>query len=336
MRGCVAALTREGIPWSDSAACLPVRLAHAHATLVVDLRGQSSGQLRKAFQFTSAASGKAKNSSIVTNKTPPPGSAYLSMQAGEDAYFSRHDAMGVADGVGGWAEVPGANPALYSLKLMHYSQVEFEKYDDIANIDYTVDDYYSVSPKDVLARSYLQVNDEAVTEKFLGSTTALIVVLRDDELRVANIGDCGIMVIRQREAIFRNEEQQHSFNFPFQLGTISKDTPADAQLFKIKVQEGDIVVLGTDGLFDNVFDEDIVDIVGHHTNLARPELSDPQAMTDALLFRAREVAEDSRFASSPFQTRAIQEGFYYQGGKMDDVTVLVGIVRVSEDSPDRR
>ncbi|KAJ3046588.1 hypothetical protein HK102_013129, partial [Quaeritorhiza haematococci] len=53
---------------------------------------------------------------------------------------------------------------------------------------------------------------------------------------------------------------------------------------------------------------------------------DPQRIADALLRRAREVAEDSRYSTSPFQTRAIQEGLYYQGGKLDDVTVLAGVV----------
>jgi hypothetical protein len=160
-------------------------------------------------------------------------------------------------------------------------------------------------------------------------------LIKLDELRIANIGDCGLMIIRGGEPIFRSEEQQHSFNFPFQLGTVSKDTPKDTQSFVVKIQEGDIVILGSDGLFDNVFDEEIVDIVEAYTK-AKVIDSDPQMMADALLKRAREVAEDSRFASSPFQSRAIQEGFYYQGGKIDDMTVLVGVIRFEEDSPDRR
>lgn len=134
------------------------------------------------------------------------------------------------------------------------------------------------------------------------------------------------MLIRAGEAIFRSEEQQHSFNFPFQLGTNSRDTPKDTQTFTHKIQEGDLVILGSDGLFDNVFDEDIVDIIASKT-LPNIMQSDPQQMSDALLKRAREVAEDSRFASSPFQSRAIQEGFYYSGGKIDDMTVLVGMIR---------
>lgn len=134
------------------------------------------------------------------------------------------------------------------------------------------------------------------------------------------------MVIRGGEPIFRSEEQQHSFNFPFQLGTSSRDSSKDTQSFTLKIQEGDIVVLGSDGLFDNVFDDDIVDIVASKT-MANVLHSDPQQMANALLKRAKEVAEDSRYASSPFQERAIQEGFYYQGGKVDDITVLVAIIQ---------
>ncbi|KAI9001993.1 phosphatase 2C-like domain-containing protein [Gaertneriomyces semiglobifer] len=269
-------------------------------------------------------------------KVPDDGVQYFSVQVGEDAYFVRSDSLGVADGVGGWAQVKGANPALYSRKLMHYASAELEKLDDIMESEYTIEDYNNADPRSILQKSYEKTNLDAVAENLLGSSTAIIAILRDDELRIANLGDCGVMVIRQDEAIFRTEEQQHSFNFPYQLGTGSRDTPNDAQIYKLKVEEGDIVILGSDGMFDNVFDEDIVDIVRSAVQSRKPTAIDPQRITDGLLKRAREIAEDGRLVSSPFQSRAIQEGLYYQGGKMDDVTVLVGVVRLSEDSPDRR
>lgn len=53
---------------------------------------------------------------------------------------------------------------------------------------------------------------------------------------------------------------------------------------------------------------------------------DPQKISDALLRKARDVAEDCR-GTSPFQERAIQEGFYYQGGKIDDITILVSVIK---------
>jgi hypothetical protein len=134
------------------------------------------------------------------------------------------------------------------------------------------------------------------------------------------------MVIRGGEPIFRSEEQQHAFNFPYQLGPVSKDSPKDTQSFVVKIQTGDIVVLGSDGLFDNVFDEEIIDIVVSKEK-NKLELTNPQEIADALLCKARDVAENSRFTSSPFQQRAIHEGFYYQGGKVDDMTILVSVIR---------
>lgn len=134
------------------------------------------------------------------------------------------------------------------------------------------------------------------------------------------------MIIRGGETLFRSEEQQHSFNYPFQLGPVSKDTPKDTQSFVIKILPGDIIIMGSDGLFDNVFDDEIVDICISKAdqNIIK---SDPQLMADALLKKAREIAEDSRYASSPFQNRAVKEGLYYQGGKIDDMTILVSIIR---------
>ncbi|KAJ7623759.1 phosphatase 2C-like domain-containing protein [Roridomyces roridus] len=63
--------------------------------------------------------------------------APLAVQVGEDAYFVRENAMGVADGVGGWAKVkpvPPAGPsasALFARRLMHFCADEVDHYDDL-------------------------------------------------------------------------------------------------------------------------------------------------------------------------------------------------------------
>lgn len=168
------------------------------------------------------------------------------IQVGEDAYFRRSDAIGVADGIGSWANVAGnrmngwfislfliftctgANSALYSSRLMHYANLEMDRFEDIEDPYFF--QYNDTSPLDVLQRSYEQSLNEIKKLKALGSTTACIAVLRHDELRVANIGDCGISIIRNLDYIFRSEEQQHAFNFPYQLGISSKDKPQDAQV----------------------------------------------------------------------------------------------------------
>jgi protein phosphatase PTC7 len=101
--------------------------------------------------------------------------------------------------------------------------------------------YYDVDPVEVLQRAYERSLAEANEQGIVGSSTALLAVLRNDELRLANVGDCCCSIIRGGEYIFRSEEQQHSFNFPVQLGTNSKDTPRkDAQPFTVKVQKDDV------------------------------------------------------------------------------------------------
>ncbi|KAF5348239.1 hypothetical protein D9756_010505 [Leucocoprinus leucothites] len=55
----------------------------------------------------------------------------LSVQVGEDAYFVRDNAMGVADGVGGWSKSHSTRPAstpsaLFARRLMHYCSAEVE------------------------------------------------------------------------------------------------------------------------------------------------------------------------------------------------------------------
>ena len=51
-------------------------------------------------------------------------------------------------------------------------------------------DYYSVDPIDVLQSAADSCLSEAAERQMVGSSTALIAVLRRDMLRVANLGDC--------------------------------------------------------------------------------------------------------------------------------------------------
>jgi protein phosphatase PTC7 len=48
------------------------------------------------------------------------------------------------------------------------------------------------------------------------------------------------------------------------------------------------------------------------------------------------VQEDPMATASPFQVKAIEEGLYFEGGKPDDVSVVVGLISLNEDSPSRR
>ncbi|KAJ1915649.1 hypothetical protein H4219_004219 [Mycoemilia scoparia] len=363
--------------------------------------------------FSHSAAGIPKNASKIpinqgNTVLDDSGEPELSTGSGEDAFFHRSDAMGVADGVGGWAGDSKANAGLFARRLMHHAHEEIARFDDFDDEMFVR--YAEASPVEILRQAYENTLEDFRSLDLKGSSTACIVLLRDDELRVANLGDCGLTVVRHGDMIFRTEEQQHSFNFPYQLGTGKhSDKPTDAQIFRLKVRKGDIIIVGSDGLFDNLFDEDILEEVNRllppvyraeggpklkvhysddaarshslaestaegeddvdggsssrntkfsdaidkkasapavapdpHQARARLGFSlpqfhiDPKAISDAIAYRAKYVSEESRYVSSPFQTRAIQEGLYYQGGKKDDISVVVAIITDLEDSPDRR
>lgn len=75
------------------------------------------------------------------------------------------------------------------------------------------------------------------------------------------MGDSGYVLYRpdadgNLEKVFRSKEQQFSFNFPYQCGT-GAELPYAAFDTAHEVQANDILVMASDGVFDNMYDEDI-------------------------------------------------------------------------------
>ena len=122
-------------------------------------------------------------------------------------------------------------------------------------------------------------------------------MLNNRDLTALNLGDSGFLLIRfdtltnEPYVLIRSKEQQHGFNTPYQLTRLPnqkdvdnlklwnkrkelenlkkamkerkfcEDTPEDSDLYQLRVREGDLLILGTDGLFDNLFEEEILQIV---------------------------------------------------------------------------
>merc|ERR1719428_41693 len=97
-----------------------------------------------------------------------------------------------------------------------------------------------------------------------GASTLCVVEVDGSKLRGANVGDSGFRVIREGQILMASQPMQHRFNCPYQLayqGLVPSaviDSAESADLYEISIQPGDFIVAGTDGLFDNVFDPDIV------------------------------------------------------------------------------
>mmetsp|Transcript_32541 Transcript_32541/g.50661 ORF Transcript_32541/g.50661 Transcript_32541/m.50661 type:complete len:261 (-) Transcript_32541:708-1490(-) len=152
---------------------------------------------------------------------------------GEDAYFTLPDpeanasevqAAGVADGVGSWRE-DGVDPGEYPRALMTHASARL------------VSGVGGGCPADALAFAYN-------TTRMLGSSTATIVVLKDETLEAVNLGDSGFMLLRRYDegdhvrlrTVFRSKEQQHGFNMPFQLGSGSRDRPENGERIQVPVR----------------------------------------------------------------------------------------------------
>ncbi|CAK9179238.1 unnamed protein product [Ilex paraguariensis] len=219
---------------------------------------------------------------------------------GEDAHFicAEEQTIGVADGVGGWAR-KGVDAGEYARKLL-------------ANAVYAVEDQPegSVDLKKVLNEAFL--NTEA-----RGSSTACILTLKGDCLHAVNVGDSGFVVIRGGKIIYQSPVQQHRFNSPYQLGNTA-DSPSLAEEFEVVVEAGDIVVAGTDGLFDNLHPAEIEDVVS--LCLRKRNMPELLAWTMAKVARKKSLDE---WTDSPFAMAAYDAGVEHLGGKYDDITVIV-------------
>ena len=228
---------------------------------------------------------------------------------GEDAHFISSDeqTIGVADGVGGWAK-KGIDAGNYARELMLNSSIAVNK------------ERSSVDPKRVLAEAFSNTMHE-------GSSTACVLTHDDGVLRAANVGDSGFMVLREGKLLFKSPTQQHRFNFPFQLGNNKKsDRPECALEIQVPVKPGDIVVMGSDGLFDNMFDSDIEEIIQEEYHKLVEENNKIDKYQD-LAFRIAETAyykSLDKYYVSPFAIASKLAGKKHKGGKMDDISIIVG------------
>ncbi|KAJ4846380.1 hypothetical protein Tsubulata_038935 [Turnera subulata] len=230
------------------------------------------------------------------------GSSYLPKEnkhkpMGEDAHFvcNERQAVGVADGVGGWA-IHGIDAGIYARELMNNTVAAL-----------ALQGPGAVDPKQALLDAHSKTTA-------LGSSTACIVSLKGRRLRFANVGDSGFMVFRAKRLAFRSPVQQYRFNFPYQLQRGGEVEVVEGEVW---VEPGDIVVVGTDGLLDNMFASEIEEIL--QTTEGRPW---PEQIAWTVAAMALENAKDENY-KSPFQCDAAVAGQDHIGGKYDDITVVV-------------
>ena len=212
-----------------------------------------------------------------------------------------------------------------------------------------------LNPKAILTNSYNRVKD-------IGSATATIVVLNKDEIDAVNLGDSGFIHLSKKESKYYiknlSREQQHGFNIPFQLARFPSDLyinkmrkdgrrreaiqlkslidnkklcgdePETADEYNFQVSENDIILLGTDGVFDNIFSSEILRIVNNcMLNASRITNRVAKEIAERLVAEAYRKSK-LLVVDTPFKRKyETSKNENWESGKEDDITIAVGIVK---------
>ncbi|TID16963.1 hypothetical protein E6O75_ATG09729 [Venturia nashicola] len=258
---------------------------------------------------------------------------------GDDAVLVNENFVIANDGVGAWAQKEKGHAALWSRLIIHFWALEAEK-----------DSYggkNDPNPVAYLQRAYEQTK-KATSEpnEWFGTTTASGALLADDHqspphpiIYATQLGDSQIMIVRprDREIIYKTQEQWHWFDCPRQLGTNSPDTPeTNAVMDRVEIEENDVVLAMSDGVIDNLWDHEVLQSVvdamhkWENGEAAIQQEKEPAetSYSHEMMFVAEEVVKAAKaiatdpFAESPYMEKAVEEGLSVEGGKMDDISVV--------------
>jgi serine/threonine protein phosphatase PrpC len=191
----------------------------------------------------------------------------------------------------------------------------------------------------------------------LGSTTVLLAILDNSSkihgklhpmIAVMSIGDCEILILRRvagaqsrLEAVFHTEMQRIDGNAqaPLQVARVDERVDPDfderitydviergSAVHCMSAYEGDIIVQGSDGLFDNLFIDEIVDFCNEYFHPPRPGqrfIPEQQSVLDQL---ARRIVSECHKKTERGRTGELRDAPIGKGGKVDDTCCVVGQV----------
>lgn len=271
-----------------------------------------------------------------------------SMACGEDSVVASTQLLGLADGVSGWSHHTGGHAALWSRLVLHRAMSHFvdsynlhhsEGHHSEAHSEVSLPPLSKASTpttKELQTQSSIDImkalDDAYVDTKTIltrqqetGSSTIILAALNenDNSLEVLNIGDSSIWVIRDGEVIFTVNHAAKSENCPRQIGTNSTQLPsAIVSPYAIPVEEGDLILMCSDGVSDNLWINEITEILKSKYNPAEG-IGSLQEAADNIVHEATDRSFDN-FAVCPYQLNA--SPYSSGGGKTDDISVLLAEV----------
>jgi len=260
-----------------------------------------------------------------------------------DATLTSPMLLGVCDGVSQLEEF-GIDPSLLPNELLRVCE-ELAMAQLMPDMQISAHDQYR-GPISLLKEAYEE------TESY-GSTTVLLAALDNSTrihgklhpmIAVLSIGDCELLMLRRTngrqsdlEAVFHTEMQRIDYNVqtPLQLARVDEriDEEFDESIALeviekgsavhcVSAYEGDILILGSDGVFDNLFLDELVEIcneilpppaTGEFTPMPAHFLSQvcQRIVSES---HAKSDAHDGQFLDTPIG----------KGGKVDDTSVVAG------------
>lgn len=285
-----------------------------------------------------------------TEKIPKKDKKCTPLCCGEDSFaVTENDyevVLAIADGVGGWRS-KGIDPSAFSRTLMYHTG-EISK---APSEEFMLDEN---RPKTLIHDAYWKLVEDFQSgkKKPFGSSTACVVMINREtgQLKFGNLGDSGFVLLSPVDTVeglgtkyrikFKSESQTHRFNMPYQitlappngrLSDTSDLTATDVSTDppkKLGVESGDIVLVMTDGVLDNIFDDELEEMVSTSVNIHSRKRSPsevPKLVAQDIAFQARQLSENSQ-RESPFTVEARKHGLNHLGGKEDDITVVAAII----------
>lgn len=142
----------------------------------------------------------------------------------------------------------------------------------------------------------------------------------------------------------RSVDQLIGFNFPLQIGHPKfvggkgLDGTNTCAFVSLPIRAGDVCILASDGVFDNLFDQDLVNVVTSETPppidaSSGDIVQDWAAEVSHNVIRVAREAAEGLTRPTPFSKSAKAHNMQYQGGKMDDITAVVAVA-VEGEAPD--